>query len=48
MNDNRWSSWDDSKILCIVGADHNYYFKEELEKEPIKLVYPLKNPQKNI
>lgn len=29
------------KILCIVGADHNYCFKEELENEPIKLVYPL-------
>ncbi|WP_268627683.1 hypothetical protein [Paenibacillus alvei] len=29
------------KILCIVGADHNYYFKEELENEPINLVYPL-------
>lgn len=36
------------KILCNVGADHNYCFKEELENEPIKLIYPLKNRQKNI
>ncbi|WP_211750048.1 hypothetical protein [Paenibacillus sp. Marseille-Q4541] len=30
------------KILCIVGADHSYCFKEELITEPIILQYPLR------
>ena len=30
------------RILCIVGADHNYVFQEALTKEPIQLVYPLR------
>lgn len=32
----------DKKILCIVGADHNYVFKEQLMKEPIELIYPIR------
>ncbi|WP_313642068.1 hypothetical protein [Paenibacillus sp.] len=32
----------DKRILCIVGADHNYCFKEELIKDPIKFEYPLR------
>ena len=30
------------RILCTVGADHNYFFREELMKEPITLQYPLR------
>lgn len=30
------------RILCIIGADHNYIFQEELMKEPIELLYPLR------
>ncbi|MGF9695713.1 hypothetical protein [Paenibacillus sp. MABNR03] len=30
------------RILCVVGADHNYLFKEGLNTEPIQLVYPLR------
>lgn len=32
----------DKKILCIVGADHNYVFKEQLMKEPIEFIYPIR------
>ncbi|MCW3792019.1 hypothetical protein OM416_10525 [Paenibacillus sp. LS1] len=30
------------RILCIVGADHNYIFQNELMKEPVELLYPLR------
>lgn len=30
------------RILCIVGADHNYIFQEELMIEPVELLYPLR------
>ncbi|MDO3410534.1 hypothetical protein QWJ34_12250 [Saccharibacillus sp. CPCC 101409] len=30
------------RILCVVGADHNYLFAEALGKEPVELVYPLR------
>lgn len=39
---NTYHANPDKRILCIVGADHNYFFKEELMKEPIKLLYPLR------
>ncbi|WP_438348001.1 hypothetical protein ACP8HI_20440 [Paenibacillus sp. FA6] len=32
----------EKRILCIIGADHNYIFKEELMQESIKLIYPLR------
>ncbi|TDF92994.1 hypothetical protein [Paenibacillus piri] len=32
----------DKRILCIIGADHNYFFFEELIKEAITLKYPLR------
>ena len=30
------------RILCIVGADHNYFFKDELEKDTIQLIYRIR------
>ncbi|PIH61050.1 hypothetical protein [Paenibacillus sp. LK1] len=39
---NAYHSNPGKKILCVVGADHNYIFKEELINEPIELVYPLR------
>lgn len=30
------------RILCIVGADHNYIFQDELQKEDVHWIYPLK------
>jgi hypothetical protein len=30
------------RILCIIGADHNYPFQEELTKEQVELLYPLR------
>lgn len=29
-------------FICIVGADHNYIFQEELMIEPVELLYPLR------
>ena len=29
------------RILCIVGADHNYLFRDELLKESFLVKYPL-------
>ena len=39
---NTYKSNPESRILCIVGADHNYYFKEELQEEPITFIYPIR------
>lgn len=39
---NTCDSNPDKRILCIVGADHNYLFQEALIKEPIQLIYPLR------
>ncbi|WP_440118998.1 hypothetical protein [Paenibacillus sp. QZ-Y1] len=39
---NTYHSNRGKRILCIVGADHNYIFSEELMKEPIELIYPLR------
>lgn len=30
------------KILCTVGAEHNYFYYNELKKLKCKLIYPLK------
>lgn len=30
------------KILCIIGADHNYIFIDELKGHDIELKYPLR------
>ncbi|RED59167.1 hypothetical protein [Cohnella lupini] len=32
----------DKRILCIVGADHSYLFKEGLINDQIRLKYPLR------
>ncbi len=32
----------DKRILCTVGAEHNYYYYKELKKLNLNLVYPLK------
>ncbi|MCZ8515796.1 hypothetical protein O9H85_25965 [Paenibacillus filicis] len=39
---NTFKANPDKRILCIVGADHNYFFYEELRKEAITLKYPLR------
>lgn len=39
---NTMDSNPNKRILCIVGADHNYLFQETLIKEPIQLIYPLR------
>jgi hypothetical protein len=39
---NTFKANPDKSILCIVGADHNYFFYEELRKEAITLIYPLR------
>lgn len=30
------------RILCIVGADHNYIFHDEFQDEAVDWIYPLK------
>lgn len=30
------------RILCIVGADHNYIFHDEFQNEAVDWIYPLK------
>jgi len=32
----------EKRILCTVGAEHNYYYYNELKKLNLNLVYPLK------
>jgi hypothetical protein len=39
---NTFKANPDKSILCIVGADHYYFFYEELRKEAITLIYPLR------
>ncbi len=39
---NEIKSSPSKRILCIVGADHNYFFKDELEKDPIQLMYRIR------
>lgn len=39
---NAVTTYPEKRILCIVGADHNYFFFEELSKQSIILKYPLR------
>jgi len=34
--------YKDKRILCTVGAEHNYFYHKELKKLDLELVYPLK------
>lgn len=39
---NTVNSSQGKKILCIIGADHNYIFIDELTRQDIELKYPLR------
>ncbi|WIV20318.1 hypothetical protein QPK24_06385 [Paenibacillus polygoni] len=39
---NTYEKYPDKRILCTVGADHNYFFEEELRKDPIEFIYPIR------
>ncbi|MEK3828479.1 hypothetical protein [Paenibacillus sp. FSL K6-1558] len=39
---NAMKEYAGKRILCIVGADHNYIFQDELRKEDVHWIYPLK------
>lgn len=39
---NTYEKYPNKRILCTVGADHNYFFEEELKKDPIEFIYPIR------
>lgn len=39
---NTYKSNPGKRILCLVGADHNYFFHHELRNDQVELKYPLR------
>ncbi len=38
---NTYKKYPNKRILCTVGADHNYFFEKELKQDSIEFIYPI-------